>query len=73
MLAAATVIGAIDQDPANALLAHLGEGDLLRAVGHADIIPPIAPGVKPLHLGSPHRAVLWRRVALRQRLTFFAR
>jgi hypothetical protein len=55
------------------LLAHLGEGDLLRAVGRADIIPPIAPGVKPLHLGSPHRAVLWRRVALRQRLTFFAR
>jgi len=55
MLAAATVIGAIVQDPANALLAHLGEGDLLRAVGHADIIPPIAPAVKPLHLGSPHR------------------
>ena len=27
----------------------------------ADIIPPIAPGVKPLHLGSPHRAVLWDR------------
>src|SRR6516162_7501997 len=61
MLAAATVIGAIDQNPANALLAHLGERDLLRAVGHADIIPPIAPGVKPLHLGSPHRAVLWDR------------
>ena len=57
MLAAATVIGAIDQDPANALLAHLGEGDLLRAVGHADIIPPIAPAVKPLHLGSPHRLI----------------
>ena len=25
------------------------------------MIPPIGPGVKPLHLGSPHRAVLWDR------------
>ena len=32
---AATVIGAIDQDPANALLAHLGEGDRLDGGGHA--------------------------------------
>ena len=72
------VVGAVDQVAAKALLlAHLGEGDLLRAVGHADIIPPIAPGVKPLHLGlAPPRGAmgpLRRRVALRQRLTFFAR
>jgi hypothetical protein len=40
----------------------------------ADIIPPIAPGVKPPHLGLyPSRGAMGpqrRRVALRQRLTF---
>jgi hypothetical protein len=40
---AAMVVGAIDQDAAHAHVAHLGEGDLLRAgdSGHGSIIPPI--------------------------------
>jgi hypothetical protein len=33
----APVIGAIDQETANASGAHLGEGDFLRAVGHAPL------------------------------------
>ena len=31
---AAAVVGAIDHQAAHAHVAHLGEGDLLRAVGH---------------------------------------
>jgi hypothetical protein len=32
---AAAVVGAIDQQAADAHVAHFAEGDLLRAVGHA--------------------------------------
>jgi hypothetical protein len=44
-------VSAVDQDAPNAHVAHLGEGDLLRAGGHAAIIPLIAVGVKPLSNG----------------------
>jgi hypothetical protein len=47
---AAVIVGAVDQDAANALFVHLGEGDLGRAGrgGHAPIIPLIRPEAKPL-------------------------
>jgi hypothetical protein len=48
---AIVTVSAVDQDAANAHVAHLGEGDLLRAVGHAAIIPLIAVGVKQLSNG----------------------
>jgi hypothetical protein len=32
---ASVIVGAIDQEPAHAHIAHFGEGDLLRAVGHS--------------------------------------
>ena len=37
---AALVVGAVDQQPAHAAVAHLGKADLLRAVRHHDILPP---------------------------------
>jgi hypothetical protein len=58
---------------------QLGSADRRSFAGDqiSPMIPPIAPGVKPLHLGlAPPRGAmgpLRRRVALRQRLTFFAR
>jgi len=45
---AALVVGAIDQQPARAPVAHFGEGDLLRAVGHGPMIPPIEYRGTPL-------------------------
>lgn len=55
---ATIIIRAVDEDAAHTSGAHLSEGDLLRAAlfvvaaagefGHAPMIPPIAPAVKPL-------------------------
>ena len=55
---AATKIGTVDQQAANASGAHLGEGDLLAArLGHGPMIAPTGPEVKPLRLGhSPEWA-----------------
>ena len=50
---AAMIVRAIDQDATHAHVAHLGEGDFLRAAlsGHGPMIPPKWSRVKPLLAG----------------------
>ena len=45
---AAFEVGAIDQQPAQAHVPHLGEGDLGWAVGHTPMVAPSGPEVKPV-------------------------
>jgi len=47
----AAVVSAIDQQPTDALGAHVGKGDFGRAI-HALMIAPISADVKPLGVGA---------------------
>jgi hypothetical protein len=62
---AATIIGAIDEDAAHALGAHVCEGDFLRAIGggQAPMMLPIATERKPLGIGLHRAAQHYRREA----------
>jgi hypothetical protein len=54
-LIAIVTVGAIDQEPTHTAVAHLGEGDFLRAglSGLGPVIPPKWSRVKPLLAGQP--------------------